>query len=98
MTYRRGAASLAARFGTTSAVRRATGLTMAELHVLVAVAACESAEGGFPTRAAVQQVTRRGRSNLPSELVAAGFLRQVERTSEKLAVYGLTDAGRKALA
>ena len=96
-TRARGAYSLAARFGNLSPVKRATGLTMAELEVLAAVAACEQAEHGYPTRIAIQQVTGGGRSNLPSELVARGLLRQVERTKEHLAVYAVTDAGRAVL-
>lgn len=97
MTYRRGAASLAARYGSSSPVKRALGITMAELRTLVAVAACERAEGAYPTREAIQQVTGGGRTNLCSELCAVGLLRQVERTAERLAVYGLTDAARKLL-
>lgn len=97
MTYRRGAASLNARIGSCSAVKRVLGITLAELQTLVAVAACERSVGGYPTRVAVRQITGGGRTNLMSELCAVGLLRQVDRTKDRQAVYGLMNAARELL-
>lgn len=97
-TSPRGPASLAARMGTATAYKRVLGVTEAELRCLVAVAAAERAEGGHPTRYAIQQITKGGSSNMPSNLCAVRLLCQVGRTEEKLAVYGLTAAGRALVA
>ncbi len=90
----RGAASLASRYGTTSATKRATGLTDAELRCLVAVASAWTAEGAYPTRYAIQAITKGGSSNMPSNLVAIGLLVPMDRTEDGFAVYGVTPAGR----
>lgn len=94
---RRDPSSLGARFGLQSATQRALGVTPSELAVLVAVASCERAEGGYPTREAIWAVVGSGRTNLASQLCARGLLRQVDRTSERLAVYGLTERARELL-
>ncbi len=94
----RGASSLASRFGGSSRTKRVLGVTDAELRCLIAVASAERAEGGFPTRYAIQQITKGGSSNLPSNLCAIGLLVPVDRTEEKLATYGLARAGRALVA
>ncbi len=90
----RGAASLAARCGGTSACRRALGVTKAELSCLFAVASAWLAEQGYPTRYAIQAITKGGSSNMPSNLVAIGLLVPMDRTEDGFAVYGTTAAGR----
>lgn len=90
----RGAASLAARFGGASACKRALGVTKAELSCLFAVDAAWRSEGGYPTRYAIQQITKGGSSNMPSNLVAIGLLVPMDRTEEGLATYAITAAGR----
>lgn len=70
---------------------------MAELQVVVAVHSCWRAHAGHPTRQSIQQITGGGRGNLPSQLCEIGVLRQVERTSERWAVYAVTDSWVAAL-
>ncbi len=90
----RGAASLAARFGGSSPCKRALGITKAELCCLFAVASAWTAEGGYPTRYAIQQITKGGSTNMPSNLVAIGLLVPMDRTEEGFSTYGVTAAGR----
>lgn len=90
----RGAYSLAARFGAVTPCKRETGLTMAELECVIAVAAAEKV-GAIATRESIQRVTKGGRGNLPSELVGMGMVVQLGRTAEKLAYYGLGVKGRE---
>ncbi len=92
----RGASSLNARISSTSAVKRKLGLTMAELEVVVAVAACWRAHGGYPTWDAIRATTRGGRTKLVSDLTAAGILRQVGRFGH-YALYGITEAAAELL-
>lgn len=93
----RGAASLAARFGTTSASQRKLGVTRKQLEAIVAVAACELVHGGHPTRSAVQQVS--GVSDkLFGEAVRAGHLEALGRTEEGFAIYATTARGKDLLA
>ncbi len=94
----RGASSLASRFGSSSPTKRALGVTDAELRCLIAVASAERAEGGHPTRYAIQQITKGGSSNLPSNLCAIGLLVPVDRTEDRLYTYGLARAGRELVA
>ncbi len=93
----RGAYSVNNRIDKVSASKKATSLTMAELRTLIAVASCEVAHGGYPTKQAIWQTTGSGRSNIATQLVTMGLLHRVELTSEREAVYGLLPAGRRIL-
>lgn len=89
--------NLAVRFGSTSAFKRSTGYTESELGILVAIATCERSLGGNPTRTAIAQTTRHGRTNTVSELQALGLTHIVDKVGQ-VAFYGLTEAGWGVLA
>lgn len=66
------------------------GLTPAELGVVVAVMACERAEGGYPCRRAIWDVARGGEERLPSQLVTRGWLERAG-TVGRVALYRATE-------
>jgi|GEM_PF-6119076 len=61
-------------FGEPSAARRLFGLQPAAFRVVVAVMACEAAEGGVPSRMAIADVSRCDDTGMPSRLVREGWL------------------------
>jgi hypothetical protein len=64
----------AQRSGRTSASRAVLDLSPQELRIVVAVMACERAEGGFPNRNAIKSMAKYGSDNLPSILVELDWL------------------------
>lgn len=84
------------RFGTTSVGQRQLGVTTKRLEVVVAVAACQAVHGGYPTRTAVQQVTRVSDSMF-SAAVGARLIYSVELTDDGFAVYGVSPMGKELL-
>ncbi len=71
--------------------RQTTGLTHAELECVVAILACQRAEGGLPTSKAIREVTGRKGNATCSNLVEQGVLVRVDTTSEGCAVYGVAE-------
>jgi hypothetical protein len=49
-------------------------LSPQELRIVLAVMACERAEGGFPSRNAIKSMAKYGSDNLPSVLVELDWL------------------------
>ncbi len=85
----RGPASLAQRFGQTSAAQRKFQISPTFLSVVVAVAACVAAEGGYPTDGAIAAVAKCG-VFAPRRAVTAGWLQLIGKTDDRQAVFALT--------
>jgi len=93
---RRGAYSLAARFGAAHAWKRALGYTEAETKILVALATCWIHERANASAKAIVAITKTGRVNLASELCALGLVKTAEREGQ-IGFYQLTEAGWAAV-
>jgi hypothetical protein len=91
---KRGASSLAARFGQTSPSKRKLGIEPTYLAIVVAVRTCHDIEGGFPTARAIAAVAKCGIDS-PCRAVTMGWLQFIGKTDDKQAVFALTP---KALA
>jgi hypothetical protein len=87
----------AERFGRMSATRRATGLAPHELAVVVAVLSCEIAEGGFPTREAIADITQCEDTSMPSRLVREGWLERAGKSTGNAVSYRGSDRAWREL-
>lgn len=88
--------SLSARLGSSSACKRATGLTESELAVVIACESCLRAHGAHPTREAIRQITGAGHGNTTSRLVQQRVLRRADG-GEGPATYAVCEDWRVAL-
>ena len=77
--------------------KAATGLTEAELQVVIAVLSCEHCTGGYPTREAILQVATLGKGNLVYVLANSGWLVNMGRTPEMKAFCAVSEMAKAKL-
>lgn len=81
----------AERFGRVSNCRKLTGLSWHELQVVVAVMACEVAEGAAPTREAIATISEVDDTSMPSRLAREGWLESAGRVQGNVVAYRATE-------
>jgi hypothetical protein len=80
-----------------SPTRRATGLAPHELAVVVAVMSCEIAEGGYPTREAIADITQVDDTSMPSRLVRDGWLERAGSAGGNAVAYRASEKAWREL-